>query len=207
MSTKPTGDAAIVDEFVAEAKALVAQAQPAEQLDMLDPVTPEEMLDAREQLGPAAGRLAVLRQARETKRGRPAGSRNKRTDEFKRYILGFGQHPALTLMQIQATPPEVLMEASKRDKVFSVNKEGKLVSYEETMSYEAAQALRVRCAEGLLPYLESKMPTAVDMTFSGVADLVIEGVTHTAAELADYTEVDILADDAEFAPADPEDEA
>lgn len=203
MSTPDTGDAMIAAEAVAQAKSVLAAAQASpQQLDMLEPVTPEEVIEAREQLGPMAGRLAVLRHARETKRGRPPGARNKRTDDFARYLLGFGQHPALTMMQIQATAPEVLIENSRRTvtKILKGGKDrdDKLVEIEEeTLTYEGAQSLRIRCAEGLLPYLESKKPVAVDLSFNGVADLVIEGVTHSAAELADYV-------DGEFLPLDDE---
>ena len=199
MSTA-SGDAKIVSDFVDQAKALVtdAQADALRQDDLFQP-TPEEMLEARAELGSEAGHLAVVKHAREVrKRGRPAGAKNKRTDDFKRYILGFGQHPAITLMQIQATAPELLVEASQRKQVFSVNKEGSALMVNAAMTYEAAQALRVRCAEALLPYIESKQPVAVDMTFSGVADMIIEGVTHTRTEMLDAIHAD-------FAPVDDPD--
>lgn len=198
MSTPDNGDRAVADQVLSSAKALVETARgEAEQLDMLDPVSPEDMLEAREALGPQAGRLSLLRHAREARRGRPKGARNKRTDDFARYLMSFGQHPAITMMQIQATAPEVLMENSKRT-VTKVIKGGKgaadkIVAIDEmTLDYGAAQSLRVRCAEGLMPYLESKKPVAVDMTFSGVADLVIQGVTHSETEFRDIIDGDFL---------------
>lgn len=202
MSTSDTGDAKIVRDAVDQAKAVLdeARGETPQQLDMLDPVSPEEMLEAREMLGPDAGRLSLLRHAREAKRrGRPPGARNKRTDDFRRYLLGFGQHPAITMMQIQSTPPELLIEASQQPKVHSFRKDGTPNLVTERMSYSEAQSLRVRCAEGLLPYLESKKPVAVDMTFSGVADLIIQGVTHSDGEIAEMLEGEFLpVDDAEF---------
>lgn len=175
------GGKLVADGVVREAKALVEQArgQEAEQLDLLGVPTPEAMMEAREALGPKAGTVAVLAEAR--KRGRRPGSRNRRTDDFARYLLGFGQHPAITMMEIQSTPPEVLVERSAA-----------LDPAKRRLSYGDAQALRVRCAEGLLPYIESKKPVAVDMNFSGVSDLIIEGVTHTTAELADIIEADFM---------------
>lgn len=201
MSTE-RGGAGLANDLIADAKAIVeAEGADAEQLDLLDPVSPEEMLEAREELGPGAGRLSVLRHARERKRGRPKGARNKRTDDFARYLLGFGQHPAITMMQIQATAPEVLIEASKQEKVHSFRKDGTPNLVTERLTYHEAQSLRIRCAEGLMPYLESKKPVAVDMTFSGVADLMIEGVTHSREEMndvldADFLPVDDLGDEA-----------
>jgi len=197
MST-PSGDKETVAGFVAETKTLVAEAMAEEmrQDDLFQP-TPEEMLEAREALGVEASHLNLVRHAREVrKRGRPPGSRNKSTAEFKKYILGFGQHPAITLMQIQATPPEILMQASKRKREQPYrDKDGNTIEYTESMSYADAQGLRIRCAAELLPYIESKQPVAVDMTFSGVADMFIEGVTHTRDEMLE-------AIDADFAPVD-----
>ena len=169
MSTRETGDAAIAAEAVRGAKEFLAEQQAAEeQLELLAPVTAEEMLEAREQMGPDAGRLAVLKVARERRRGRPKGAQNKRTDDFARYLLSFGQHPALTMMEIQSTQPEVLIEASKQPKVHSFQKDGTANVVTERMTYGEAQALRVRCAEGLLPYIESKKPVAIDATIRGV---------------------------------------
>lgn len=192
MSTPETGDAKLVADVMRDARSLLsaAEAEEARQLDMLAP-TAEEMVEAREALGPNAGKMAVLREAR-ARRGRPPGSRNKRTDDLAKYLLGFGQHPAITMMQIQSTPPEVLIEASKQEKVHSFSKLGEARIVIERMTYSEAQALRTRCAEGLMPYFESKKPVAVDMTFNGVADLIIEGLTHSSEEVADIVDADFL---------------
>lgn len=204
MSTDETGDRAVVGEFVRQAKDLVEAAREPDpmQLDMLDPVTPEEMAEARERLGPQAGRLSVLRDARDSKRGRPPGARNKRTDDFARYILSFGQHPAVTMMQIQATPPEILIQASEQPKVHSFQRDGTANIVTERLTYAEAQSLRIRCAEGLLPYLESKKPVAVDMTFSGISDLIIAGETHSDEEVRDILEAEF----AEVGDVEPDDD-
>lgn len=187
MSTPDTGDAAMVKGFVDEAKALLAGAEAeAEQLELLAPPTPEEMAEAREQLGPDAGRLAVLRQARDNRgRGRPPGAKNRRTDDFARYLLSFGQHPAITMMQIQATPPEVLIQASEQEKVHSFGKNGEPRIVIERMTYADAQSLRIRCAEGLMPFLESKKPVAIDATIRGVRVVEEIGGHGAAAEPID----------------------
>lgn len=184
MSTAETGDAAVVKGFVEEAKALLEEAATEEQqLELLSPPTPEEMAEAREQLGPDAGRLAVVRLARENRgRGRPAGAKNRRTDDFARYLLSFGQHPAITMMQIQATSPEVLIQASEQEKVHSFGKAGEPRIVIERMTYAEAQSLRIRCAEGLMPFLESKKPVAIDATIRGIR--VVEEIGgHGAAEV------------------------
>lgn len=174
MSTPETGDAMIAREAVDQAKALLAsdRAEELRQLDLLDQPSPEEMLEARDLLGYGATGRDVAVEARK-RRGRPPGSTNKRTDDFARYILSFGQHPAKTMMEIQSTPTEILMQASKK-------------------SYLECLDRRIRCAEALMPYLESKKPVAVDVSFSGVADLVIEGVTHSRDEIAELIDGEFI---------------
>lgn len=175
----------MAERAIAGAKALVeSAAAEEEQLDLLEPVTPEDMALAQEELGPRAGNLTVLRHARAAKAGRRPGSRNKRTDDFARYIGQFGQDPAITLMQIQATATEVLVERSRL-----------IDPPKRRLSYGDAQSLRVRCAEALMPFIHSKKPVAVDLSLTGVSDLIIEGVTHSRAEIADIV-------DAEFLPLD-----
>lgn len=158
------GTKAIAEQLAGEAKALVeAAAADEQQLDLLEPVSAEEMAEAQEALGPNAGNLAVLRHAREKRRGRPKGSKNRRSDDFEQYIRQFGQDPAITLMQIQSTPPEVLVERSRQ-----------IDPVKRRLSYGDAQALRVRCAEGLLPYLHGKKPVTVDANIRGV--MVVEEI-------------------------------
>lgn len=193
MSTDLTGDAAIGRAVMDSARAqLEAQLPDQEQLDLLEPVTPEDIWDARETLGDDASHQQVTQAARAKRRGRPAGSRNKHSTDFERWLLSHGQHPAVTLMQIQSAAPEVLMEASKRPKVHSFRKDGTPNVVVEHMTYEQAQSLRTRCADILMPYLVGKKPITVDMSFSGVADLIIEGVTHSATEIGDIIDADFL---------------
>jgi len=192
MSTDPlnnSGEKGAAAGLVAETKALVdgARKHEAQQLDLLGVPDPEVMAEAREALGPKAGELAVVAEAR--KRGRKPGTRNRRTEDFRKYILGFGQHPAVTMMQIQTTPPEVLVERSAA-----------MDPPKRRLSYGDAQALRVRCAEGLLPFVESKMPVAVDLSVEGDFNLLIPGINVSPEDasamsegtfiLADYDEVD-----------------
>lgn len=196
MSTELTGDAALGLAIMTDVQQQLDAARPDEaQLDLLEPVTPEDIWDAREALGADATPNDVTKAARARKRGRPAGARNRRTDDLERLLLAHGQHPAVTLMQIQSTAPEVLMEASKRTKVHSFRKDGTANVVVEHMTYEAAQSLRARCADMLMPFLVGKKPILIDHSFSGVADLFIEGVTHSAREIGDIL-------DAEFLPVD-----
>lgn len=166
MSTDPNaiGGKAEGEALVAEARTLLeAAAAEAEQLELLEPLTAEELEDARTALGQGAGLVSVMREAHQRRRGRPKGAKNRRSDDFARYIGQFGQDPAITLMQIQSTPTEELVARSKL-----------LDPEKRRMSYADAQSLRIRCAEALMPFIHSKKPVAVDATIRGV--MVVEEI-------------------------------
>lgn len=193
MSTDPgakVGGKTVADELVRQSKDIVERAKvEARQFDFLDPLTPEEMAEAQERLGANAGNLAVLKEARSA-RGRPKGAKNRRSDDFAKFILSHGTHPAVTMMQIQTTPPEVLVERSRQ-----------IDPIKRRLSYGDAQAMRVRCAEALLPYIEAKKPVAVELDAKGDFNLLIPGVNIGADDAvkaakgeyvleADYVDID-----------------
>jgi hypothetical protein len=207
MSSAPDhGIAAVAASAVAAGREMVAAlSRDGEQANLFDDPTPEDMVVARETLGEGASARQVLDHARTARRGRPAGARNKRTDDFARYILGFGEHPAITMMKIKDTPPEMLIEASRRT-VRRIDKSGRVVDIDESMSYEAAQSLRARCAAELLPYVEGKRPLAVDMRVQVDGTLSIPGVTDEALLAAnvidgDWQDVDV-GDEPDFGGAE-----
>ncbi len=164
-----------------------------EQMSLLDPVSPEEMVEAREELGPDAGHMSVLRHARERRRGRPKGARNKRTDDLAKYLLQFGEDPLVGAIRLASTPPEVLIEASKQEKVHSFRKDGTANLVIERMTYAEANAMIMRARELVAPYIHGKKPVAIVHDFSGLKDLVIEGVTHSREEVQDIVEADFIA--------------
>ena len=76
MSTE-TGDAAVAKAAVDQAQSMLAElAAEEEQLSLLDPLTAEEIAEAREALGHGAGMVTVLTEARKRRAGRPKGVRN-----------------------------------------------------------------------------------------------------------------------------------
>ncbi len=174
-------------------RALLAEATvEEEQLSLLEPPTPEEIAEAREELGEDAGGLTIVRHAREKRgAGRPAGVKNRRTEDFEKYIRQFGQDPAITMMQIQSTAPEVLIEASARS-VKKVVKD-RVVTITEQLSYHEAQSLRIRCAEGLMPYLHSKQPVAIDARILGVK--IVEEVSQGGGQIIDGDAVRVARPD------------
>lgn len=141
------------------------------QMQFLDPLTAEEIAAAQDELGPNAGLVSVMRKAREGKGGRKPGSRNRRTEDFARYLRQFGRDPAITLMQIQSSSPEELVARSKL-----------LDPVKRQMSYGDAESLVIRCAEALMPYMHSKKPVAVDVSIDGDFNLLIPGLNINEAD-------------------------
>lgn len=185
MSTE-TGDAAVAKAAVEQAQRLLAEAAAEEeQLSLLDPLTAEEISDVRDDIGHHAGLVTVMREARKRRAGRPKGVRNKRTDDFARYILQFGQDPAVTLMQIQSTPAEELVARSQM-----------IDPPKRRMAMQDANSLIARCAEALMPYIHSKKPVAVDATIRGI--MVVEeigGAPRSAGMVIDAEPLGVLAFD------------
>lgn len=162
--------------------ALVDQAPKRQQFDFLDTPSPEEMARARKELTkPGAKKpdeLDVLDHAREKRSagGRRKGSKNKRTKDFERYILQNGNRdPALIMAEIASTPPEILVERSKA-----------MDPVKKRLDYGGAQALRLRAAEGLMPYMHGKKPVQVELSADGDFNLIIPGqnVSHADAQRA-----------------------
>lgn len=182
------------------AKAHQADVATEAQLSLLDPVTPEEIVEAREELGPEAGTMTVLRHARERRRGRPKGARNKRTDDLAKYLLQFGEDPLVGAIRLASTPPEVLIEASRQEFVKIVTlgagdnrRVERHVWTAPTLGYSEAQAMIARARELAAPYIHGKKPVTVSYDFSGLKDLVIEGVTHNREEVQNIVDADFIA--------------
>jgi hypothetical protein len=157
MSTEPGGKL-VTDSLVRDAQQLIAdEGVEQEQLDLLEPLTAEELAEAQETLGHDAGPMAVVREARAWRRGRPQGVRNRRTDDFVKYLSQFGPDPAVVLAQMLGTPEEAMVERSYA-----------MDPVKRRLSYGDARAMRIRAAEALMPYWHGKQPVRVDATIRGV---------------------------------------
>lgn len=87
--------------------------------------------------------------------GRPAGSRNRRTDEWMEFILARYRSPLVFLAEAYTRPVAQLAS-------------------ELACTREEAFKLQVTAARELAPYLHQKQPVAVNVSGSGVVSLVIE---------------------------------
>jgi hypothetical protein len=170
MSTEKSSDV-LTDGVLRDAQKLVDAGRAEQrQLEIIEPLDAENFWDAQQELGFGAGIVTVMREARKRK-GRRPGVRNRRNDDFVRYISQFGQDPAITLMQIQSTLPEELVARSRM-----------LDPLKRQLSYADAQSLRTRCAEALMPYMHSKMPVSVELGEAGDFNLLIPGLNISAED-------------------------
>ncbi|NIJ34327.1 hypothetical protein [Sphingomonas oligoaromativorans] len=139
------------------------------------PLLPLRDAEQLELLRDDGGRLDVV-QAKRAPRGvgRPAGARNQRTQEVRDYLLGRYAHPLEVLAQIISRPIDAI------------------VAETGCRPIEALALVKSAAAE-LAPYVEGKMPVAVDLNiYREIPTLVIEGVTHASEELADLLDGEFM---------------
>lgn len=86
--------------------------------------------------------------------GRPRGSRNRRTQDLADYATRLGGNPIIKLIEIVATPIDVIASTLACSKA------------------DAADFWR-KCAADLGPYIEQKLPTAVQLQGANAGMLVI----------------------------------
>ena len=206
MSTPETGLPKLAADNADAIRArLLAQRNDLAQQELIEPLSQDDLFDARQELGPDAGNVAVLAHARARRAGRPKGARNRRSEDLEKYLRPMGPDPLVNAYIIAGSDPYVLMENSRRI-VQKVLKNGDVVKVEESMSFQEAMALIARYSEMVLPYIHQKKPVQVDATIRHDGDLIIAGETHSVAETASIIEAEFIDVDA-LRPDFGEDEA
>lgn len=114
-------------------------------------------------------------------RGRPVGSRNRRTEDWQRLVLSTHRSPLLVLADVYSMPVEELAKRLKCDLL------------------DAAK-LQITAARELAPYVHQRLPQAVDLNVGGALPtltIVMPGAaapgSPASAEAGEV--VDLLADD------------
>jgi hypothetical protein len=121
----------------------------------------EEIQLELEQLGlPVNAKVVAIRE-RTGKPGRRKGSRNRRTEAMAQYLLAKYRHPLERLAQIYSAPTEELAASLGCTKLEAL----------------AEQRLSIIAA---LPYVQPKLPLAVDLTNHKVITLTINEDPHVA---------------------------
>lgn len=144
--------------FVAGADAAIEAAGP------LLPLRDATQLELIERNGRRLAQADVERLPRG--RGRPAGATNKRTTAWRDYLAARYTHPLETLAAIQSQPVD------------------KLAAELGCKPVEALAIIKSAAAE-LAPYMEGKMPVAIDMQMRGDMVLAIAGLAGTTSAQVD----------------------
>jgi len=148
-----------------------------------------EILSIQEAEGCGVAEAVTIWRNRGAK-GRKPGARNRRSNDFSRWMLQFGPHPGAAMMRILARPAELLAAEMGCKKLEALDRQ-------------------IRVAAELLPYFEGKKPVEVNLTGGGHMTLIMAGVAgldggepidHGAAPLemsfAETVENQPLTDDA-----------
>lgn len=191
MSTDTGVGADIATAVKAASREFGAYRQSIAEFDFLDPVTAEEVVEAREVLGPKAGTIAIAAEVQRRRGGRRKGSRNRNTGDLVQYLSQFGPDPAVAAMKIIGTSEEMMVARSRAED-----------PTKRVMTIGEAQAARMRMIELMMPYWHGKKPVQVDLRAHGDFNLLLPGQNISesdaarmadgtfALELADYSYVD-----------------
>jgi hypothetical protein len=126
------------------------------------------MVEAREELGPerrqAHGAAPCPREAPRPAQGR-AQQAHRRSGPLPAAVRrgSAGRRDAPGQHQ-----PEILIEASKQEKVHSFRKDGAPTVVIERMTYAEAHALIMRARELVAPFIHGKKPVQIDLNIRGV---------------------------------------
>lgn len=101
------------------------------------------------------------------KAGRPAGARNKSTEEWVRYFLSRYRSPMTALAEIYSRPTDELVAhlqaiADKHSVVKAGEGEGITVGVSRIHPLEVAK-MQIAAASALLPYVHKKQPMAIEV--------------------------------------------
>jgi hypothetical protein len=145
-----------------------------EEAGPLLPLRDEEQLDLLAPPGVRVTREIVEQLPRG--RGRPRGASNKRTVAVRDYLLSRYRHPLETLAAFQAASVD------------------KLAAELGCKPVEAAQLI-INAADKLAPYMEGKMPVAVDLNVRGDMVLAIEGLNAVREEGGELQNLSFIGGD------------
>lgn len=154
----------------------VPDLDPEEEADQLGLPDASEILEIQREQGGTVYQAVAEHRRRSGAGGRKKGSRNKRTAEFRQFILSQGGHPGVFLQRIFDRPTEVL-------------------AAELGCSKEKALDKQIRASSELLPYVEGKQPVNVNVAVRGDFSLVAGAGTglFDGIEDADFEELEQLS--------------
>lgn len=109
-------------------------------------------------------------------RGRPAGVRNKSTDEWRKILLGKYQSPLVGLLEIASRSPKELAEELGMYKSVLVGPQ----TYKDRLAVGDAFSMQLDALKAALPYLHQKQPLAIEAKGDKRGLLVMGDINLTA---------------------------
>lgn len=105
--------------------------------------------------------------------GRPKGSLNRRSRDWQAWVAASGKkHPLEFLLDVVSAEPEELRAEYGEIEVFDHDGKLKRIS---ALEPKDVLSMRIRAAEAALPYLEQKLPMAVEDVSEGKRMVVVVG--------------------------------
>lgn len=129
-----------------------------DELDSLGLPKASEVLEIQRELDCDVFQAVREHRRRQGKGGRKKGSINRRSKEFRDFVLSQGGHPGLFLQRVYDRPVEQL-------------------AAELGCTKKEALDRQIRCADTLMPFIEGKMPATVNLAVRG--DMVLQAATGT----------------------------
>ena len=133
------------------------------------------------QIGGGADSAENLSSARRGK-GRPAGSKNKNTEEWRNFLMSKYRSPLEVLAETYSRSISDLAEELgylRRDS------EGRVLRSPKPEEFEGLLKIQLQCAKEIAPYLHQKMPQAIDTGENGLMQLIINTGGATAKQVDD----------------------
>lgn len=125
----------------------------ADRPDLLGLPDAEEIAEIMRELDVDVYQAVREHRRREGKGGRKKGSQNRRTSEFRKFVLASGGHPGIFLQRVYDRPTQLL-------------------AAELGCTKKEALDRQIRCASELMPYVEGKQPATVNLAVKG--DMVLQ---------------------------------
>ncbi len=105
--------------------------------------------------------------------GRPKGAMNRRSRDWQRFVAASGKvHPLEFLLDVVGSTPAELRE--RYGSLVAPREEGEAAEL-STLGAKDLLALQVRAAEAALPYLEQKLPQAIEVDVDKPRPVIVIG--------------------------------
>jgi len=121
-------------------------------------------------------------------RGRPQGSKNKNTEEWRNYLLSKYRSPLEVLAE---TYSRSLIDLAAELGYFKKDEQGRIVKTPEPDELAGLLKIQLQCAKELAPFVHQKQPQAIDAGDNGLMQLIINTTALTAKHVDDAGVLDL----------------